>query len=872
MLTGNEIRKKYIEFFKNKNHKHFESASLIPDDPTLLLTVAGMVPFKPYFLGQKEAPCPRIVTYQKSIRTNDLENVGRTARHHTFFEMLGNFSFGDYFREESIMWSWEFVTEVLGLPKEKMWVSVFTTDDEAERIWIEKCNFPKERIVRMGESENWWSAGPTGSCGPCSEIHVDLGVQYGGHENSKLGDEGTDNRFIEIWNLVFTEWNRKEDGSLEPLPKKNIDTGAGLERITAVVQGKSNNFETDLLFPIVEKAGELTGVKYGASNEVDFSLKVIADHSRAVTFMVNDGIMPSYEGRGYVLRRILRRAIRQGRILGCKELFMYKMVDKVVEIMGEAYPDLISNLEHIKKIIKTEEESFSKTLDQGINLVNEEIKKAKEEGKDKLLGDITFKLYDTYGFPFELIEEICENENIKVLRNEFDEKMEEQREKARQSRKITMEKGQDTFIEEFYDKHGVTEFLGYTELKIDGTLLSIREKEDKFILIFDKTPFYAESGGQVSDRGIISSKDSSFKVLDVQKQKEIYMHIVERITGSKVPEIGDKFHLLVDKTRRENIEKNHTATHLLHKSLRELLGPHVQQAGSIVDDERLRFDFTHYEPVTEEEIELIEKMINEKIVESLPLNIEEMSMDEAKAKGAVALFGDKYGNKVRVAEIGDYSIELCGGTHVKNIKDISVFKITSESGVAAGTRRIEAQTGVKAYEGLFQREKIIKKISKILKTDVNSLEDRVETLMEQLRQVQKDMEQCKEKIATHEANSLFNKIEVLKNEEFGDINILVESFSGKDAEFLREVVDRVKDKFQNCIIALGSNNDKAIFAMGVSKKLIGKIKAGEMAKVAAEIAGGNGGGRPDFAQAGGKDGNKVKEALKEVEKIIKNTL
>ncbi|MGL5354938.1 MAG: alanine--tRNA ligase, partial [Cetobacterium sp.] len=392
MLTGNEIRSKFIKFFEEKNHKHFESASLIPDDPTLLLTVAGMVPFKPYFLGQKEAPTPRVTTYQKCIRTNDLENVGRTARHHTFFEMLGNFSFGDYFREEAILWSWEFITEILKLEKEKLWISVFTTDDEAEKIWIEKCNFPKERIVRMGESENWWAAGATGSCGPCSEIHVDLGVAYGGDENSKLGDEGTDNRFIEIWNLVFTEWNRMEDGSLQPLPKKNIDTGAGLERVAAMVQGKSNNFETDLIFPIVQEAARLTNTKYALDAKTDFSLKVITDHSRAVTFLINDGVIPSNEGRGYVLRRILRRAVRHGRMLGRKELFMFEMVDKVVELMGEAYPELRNNIEHIKKVVKIEEEKFSNTLDQGIQLVTNEIKDAKAKGESKLSGDVTFKL------------------------------------------------------------------------------------------------------------------------------------------------------------------------------------------------------------------------------------------------------------------------------------------------------------------------------------------------------------------------------------------------------------------------------------------------------------------------------------------------
>ncbi|MGL4403266.1 MAG: alanine--tRNA ligase [Fusobacteriaceae bacterium] len=867
MLTGNEIRKKFIEFFEAKKHRHYESASLIPDDPTLLLTVAGMVPFKPYFLGQKEAPYPRITTYQKCIRTNDLDNVGRTARHHTFFEMLGNFSFGDYFKEEAIVWSWEFVTEVLGLPKDKMWVSVFTTDDEAEKLWIEKCNFPKERIVRMGEDENWWAAGPTGSCGPCSEIHVDLGPEYGGDHNSKLGDEGTDNRFIEIWNLVFTEWNRMEDGSLEPLPKKNIDTGAGLERVTAMVQGKSNNFETDLLFPILERAGELTDTKYGDSPEKDFSLKVITDHSRAVTFLINDGVMPSYEGRGYVLRRILRRAVRHGRLLGCKELFMYKMVDRVVELMGEAYPELKSNLEHIKKLVKIEEETFSKTLDQGINLVNEEIKKLKASGDKKLSGEVSFRLYDTYGFPFELIEEICENEGVTLLKSEFDEKMEEQREKARSARKVIMEKGQDSFLEEFYDNHGVTEFLGYCHLKTTGKLLSCREREDgKLTLIFDRTAFYAESGGQVADGGVITAPGVTCKVLDVQKQKDIYMHIVEVVEG-EIPKEGEIYHLSVDGFRRSNIAKNHTATHLLHKALKDVLGSHVQQAGSVVDDERLRFDFTHYEALTEEEIEYIEKIINTKIAEALDMNVREMGMEEAKKIGATALFGDKYGDRVRVAAIGDYSVELCGGTHVDNVSQIAIFNIVSESGVAAGTRRIEAQTGFKAYESFFHYEKVARKAAKALKTDLDSLEERVEAMLDQIKMGNREIEKLKSKIAGFEANSMFDSVE-----EIGGVKVLIKTFVGKDADYLREIVDKAKDKFPTCVVALGSNVEKAVFAVGVSKDLTGKLKAGDLARTAAEIAGGKGGGRPDFAQAGGKDGDKVEEAMKAVRALIEKGL
>ena len=866
MLTGNQIRKEFIEFFKKKNHKHFESASLIPDDPSLLLTVAGMVPFKPYFLGQKEAPYPRITTYQKSIRTNDLENVGRTARHHTFFEMLGNFSFGDYFKEEAIVWSWEFVTEVLGLDKDKLWVSVFTTDDEAEQIWIEKCNFPKERIVRLGEDENWWAAGPTGSCGPCSEIHVDLGPAYGGDENSKLGDEGTDNRFIEIWNLVFTEWNRMEDGSLQPLPKKNIDTGAGLERVTAMVQGKPNNFETDLLFPLVEEAGRLTGAKYGEDKEKDFSLKVITDHSRAVTFLINDGVVPSNEGRGYVLRRILRRAVRHGRLLGQSELFLYKMVDKVVEIMNEAYPDLNDNLEHIKKVVKIEEEKFSRTLDQGIQLVNQEIEKVKSEGGKKLSGEITFKLYDTYGFPYELTEEICEEKGVEVSREEFEAKMEEQKEKARSAREVVMEKGQDSFIEEFYDKYGTTKFVGYETLKETAKLLSIREgKDGKTLMIFDATPFYGESGGQAADTGVISGNGFEGKVVDVQKQKGIYTHTVEIIKGEAKE--GAEYLLEVDEMNRVATAKNHTATHLLHKALREVLGAHVQQAGSLVNGQRLRFDFNHYEAMTAEEIEKVENLVNEKIAESLCVTVRDMSMDEAKKEGAMALFGDKYGDIVRVVKVDDFSIELCGGTHIDNIAKIGLFKIESESGVAAGVRRIEAVTGLGAYELVKRMERTLKEIAKTVKADEANVVERVEKMTETLRENSKEIESLKAKITNYEAGSLNDAAE-----EINGVKVVIKTFKDKTAEELRQMVDSLKDKLGSCVVVLASGEDKAIFAVGVTKDLIGKAKAGNLVKEAAQIAGGNGGGRPDFAQAGGKDASKIEEAVAKVRETLKTLL
>ena len=866
MLTGNQIRKEFIEFFKKKQHKHFESASLIPDDPTLLLTVAGMVPFKPYFLGQKEAPYPRVTTYQKSIRTNDLENVGRTARHHTFFEMLGNFSFGDYFKEEAITWSWEFVTEVLKLDKDKLWVSVFTTDDEAEKIWIEKCNFPKERIVRLGEDENWWAAGPTGSCGPCSEIHVDLGPAYGGDENSKLGDEGTDNRFIEIWNLVFTEWNRKEDGSLEPLPKKNIDTGAGLERVTAMVQGKSNNFETDLLFPLVEEAGRLTNNKYGVSKEIDFSLKVITDHSRAVTFLINDGVIPSNEGRGYVLRRILRRAVRHGRLLGQTELFLNKMVDKVVSMMEEAYPDLRKNIDHIKKVVKIEEEKFSRTLDQGIQLVNQEIEKAKKDNQNKLSGEVTFKLYDTYGFPYELTEEICEENGVSVSKEEFEAKMEEQKEKARAAREVIMEKGQDSFIEDFYDKHGKTEFVGYETSTETAKLLNVREAKDgKLSMIFDKTPFYGESGGQTADHGTVTGNGFEGKVVDVQKQKGIFIHTVEVIAGTPVE--NEEYLLEIDQDNRMAIAKNHTATHLLHKALREVLGDHVQQAGSYVDAQRLRFDFNHYEGLTEEELEKVEDLVNVQIAKALDVTIKDMTMDEAKKEGAMALFGDKYGDVVRVVKVDDFSVELCGGTHIDNIAKVGLFKIESEGGIAAGVRRIEAVTGKEAYRLVKKLSENIKAIAKIVKSDEASVVERVEKMAENLKDNAKEIEALKAKVTNFEASSLHESAE-----EINGVKVVAKTFTDKNAEELRQMVDSLKEKLGSCVVILGSGQDKAIFAVGVTKDLIGKVKAGNLVKEAAQIAGGNGGGRPDFAQAGGKDASKIAEAVATVKDSLKGLL
>ena len=870
MLSGNEIRQKFIEFFEEKEHKHYESASLIPDDPTLLLTVAGMVPFKPFFLGQKEAPNPRVTTHQKCIRTNDLENVGRTARHHTFFEMLGNFSFGDYFKEESITWSWEFITEVLGLDKDKMWISVFTTDDEAEKIWHKKCDVPMERIIRLGEEDNWWSAGPVGSCGPCSEIHVDLGVEYGGDENSRLGDPGTDDRFIEIWNLVFTEWNRMEDGSLEPLPKKNIDTGAGLERVTAMVQGKSNNFETDLLLPILEEAGRLTSTKYGTNDKSDFSLKVITDHIRAITFLINDGVLPSNEGRGYVLRRIIRRAVRHGRLLGTKENFLNTLVNKVVEIMGEAYPEIVTNKDHIKKMVRIEEEKFSHTLDQGMNIVNEEIEKAAKSGEKKLSGEVTFKLYDTYGFPYELTEEICEEKGIEVSYEEFLEKMEEQKERARSAREVVKEKGQDSFIEEFFDKHGKTEFTGYTEMSSRAKILHVKDNgEGEYTIIFDRTPFYAESGGQAADNGRITGSGIMGAVLDVQKQKDIYMHTVKMVEGADKLTADLDLELTIDEYRRAEIKRNHTATHLLHKALKEVLGDHVQQAGSLVSQDRLRFDFTHYEGVTREQLKEIEKIVNEEVFNNTAVDVAELSMEEAKEKGATMLFGDKYGDKVRVVDVPGFSMELCGGTHVDRTGEIGLFNILTEAGIAAGVRRIEATTGFTSYKVVNKMEEGLIDLAKVLKTDPfgDHLVGKATKVMEELKNAHKEIEALKAKLAGFEANSLFDEVE-----DINGVKVLVKAFKGKEAGSLRDIVDKAKDKLGSCVVILGTDNDKAVFAVGVTKDLIGKVKAGDLVREIAVVAGGKGGGRPDFAQAGGKDGNKVAEALNHGKELLKAAL
>ena len=871
-MTGNEIRKSFVDFFKSKEHKHFESASLIPDDKSLLLTVAGMVPFKPFFLGEKEAPFPRITTYQKCIRTNDLENVGRTPRHHTFFEMLGNFSFGDYFKKEAIEWSWEYITKILKLDPERLYVSVYKTDDEAYEIWNKEIGVPEDRIVRLGEEDNWWAAGPVGSCGPCSEIYYDTQNMGKNNEeiNCKPGDEG--DRFLEIWNLVFTEWNRLEDGSLVPLPEKNIDTGAGLERIASVVQKKDNNFETDIFMPIIKGIEKVLDIK---KEEFEITVKVIADHIRASVFLIADGVLPSNEGRGYILRKIIRRAFGAGIVAKQKlditkdDLFLYKLVPYVVENMKEAYPELVEKQEYIEKVLKLEQERFALTLKNGIEMLTEEIEKMDKEGIKKLSADASFKLYDTFGLPFELTELILENQGYEVSEEEFNQKLEEQVKRSKNSRVTVSDMIKDDFIDKFFEEHGKTEFTGYEKFEDEGKILHIAKSEgiSGYEVIFDRTPFYAESGGQVADTGIITSGEFEGKVVNVVKKHDVFIHQVEVKKGI-APAVGAEVKMEIDADRRKDIQRNHTATHILHKVLRENLGTHVEQSGSLVDDEKLRFDFSHYEAIEPEMIEKIEKSVNDIILSNLKVKIDFENIEDAKKRGAMALFSDKYGDVVRVVEIDGYSIELCGGAHVKSTGEIGLFNIESESGIASGTRRITATTGHASLKYVNKLEEKLSKVAGMLKTDGKNVVDVVEKYIAEAKNIVKEYEQLQTKLVKYEINELLENVD-----EINGVKVLKAAFANKDVNELKEIVDRGKEKLQSGIIILGTNNGgKAIFVVGVTKDLISKVKAGEIVKVAAQVAGGNGGGRPDFAQAGGKDGNAVKEAVDKAFEFVNEKL
>ncbi len=873
-LTGAEIRQMFLDFFKEKGHSVEPSASLVPhEDPTLLWINSGVATLKKYFDGRVIPANPRITNAQKSIRTNDIENVGKTARHHTFFEMLGNFSIGDYFKEEAILWAWEFLTSEkwIGFDPEKLAVTIHPEDDEAFEIWNKKVGIPEERIIRL--EENFWDIGE-GPSGPNTEIFYDRGPEYGDDPNDpELYPGGENERHLEVWNLVFSQFNHNPDGSYTPLPKKNIDTGMGLERMASVVQNVPTNFDTDLFMPIIRATEEIAGTKYRVNKEDDTAFKVIADHIRTVTFAIGDGALPSNEGRGYVLRRLLRRAVRYAKHIGINEPFMYKLVPVVGEIMKDFYPEVLEKKDFIAKVVKNEEDRFHETLHDGLRILSEVIKKEKESGSTIISGKDIFRMYDTYGFPVELTEEYAEEEGMQVDHAGFEKEMEAQRERARAARQdVDSMQVQGGVLGEIKDE---STFVGYSKLEEEGTVIAVVKNGERIVsasagdevqVILSQTPFYAESGGQIADKGIIVSEDVKAVVLDVQKApngQNLHRVAVESGTlkeGAKV--IG-----IVDQTNRKEITKNHTATHLLHQALKDVLGTHVNQAGSLVQSDRLRFDFSHFGQVKPEELEQIEQIVNEKIWESIPVVIESKAIDEAKAMGAMALFGEKYGDVVRVVQVSDYSIELCGGCHVDNTSAIGLFKIVSESGIGAGTRRIEAVTGAAAYQQLKSQLNLLKETAEALKTNMKDVPVRVESLLGEMKELARENESLKSKLGNIEAGNLISSVQ-----EINGVKVLAAKVQATDMNNLRSMADELKAKIGSGVITLAAiQGEKVNIIAAVTQDLIPQgYHAGKLIKEVATRCGGGGGGRPDMAQAGGKNPSQVDSALKFVEEWVKS--
>ena len=873
-LTGAEIRQMFLDFFKEKGHSVEPSASLVPhEDPTLLWINSGVATLKKYFDGRVIPANPRITNAQKSIRTNDIENVGKTARHHTFFEMLGNFSIGDYFKEEAILWAWEFLTsdKWIGFDPEKLAVTIHPEDDEAFEIWNKKVGIPEERIIRL--EENFWDIGE-GPSGPNTEIFYDRGPEYGDDPNDpELYPGGENERHLEVWNLVFSQFNHNPDGSYTPLPKKNIDTGMGLERMASVVQNVPTNFDTDLFMPIIRATEEIAGTKYRVNKEDDTAFKVIADHIRTVTFAIGDGALPSNEGRGYVLRRLLRRAVRYAKHIGINEPFMYKLVPVVGEIMKDFYPEVLEKKDFIAKVVKNEEDRFHETLHDGLRILSEVIKKEKESGSNIISGKDIFRMYDTYGFPVELTEEYAEEEGMQVDHAGFEKEMEAQRERARAARQdVDSMQVQGGVLGEIKDE---STFVGYSKLEEEGTILAVVKNGERIVsasagdevqVILSHTPFYAESGGQIADKGIIVSEDVKAVVLDVQKApngQNLHRVAVE----SGILKEGAKVVGVVDQTNRKEITKNHTATHLLHQALKDVLGTHVNQAGSLVQSDRLRFDFSHFGQVKPEELEQIEQIVNEKIWESIPVVIESKAIDEAKAMGAMALFGEKYGDVVRVVQVSDYSIELCGGCHVDNTSAIGLFKIVSESGIGAGTRRIEAVTGAAAYQQLKGQLNLLKETAETLKTNMKDVPSRVESLLGEMKELARENESLKAKLGNIEAGNLISSVQ-----EINGVKVLAAKVQATDMNNLRSMADELKAKIESGVITLAAvQGEKVNIIAAVTQDLIPQgYHAGKLIKEVATRCGGGGGGRPDMAQAGGKDPSQVDNALKFVEEWVKS--
>ncbi|MEC2307073.1 alanine--tRNA ligase [Bacillus atrophaeus] len=875
-LTSAEVRQMFLDFFKEKGHAVEPSASLVPhEDPSLLWINSGVATLKKYFDGRVVPENPRIVNAQKSIRTNDIENVGKTARHHTFFEMLGNFSIGDYFKEEAITWAWEFLTSEkwIGFDEELLSVTVHPEDDEAYELWAKKIGVPEERIIRL--EGNFWDIGE-GPSGPNTEIFYDRGEAYGNDPaDPELYPGGENDRYLEVWNLVFSEFNHNPDGTYTPLPKKNIDTGMGLERMVSVIQNVPTNFDTDLFMPIIKATETISGEAYGQDDVKNTAFKVIADHIRTVAFAVSDGALPSNEGRGYVLRRLLRRAVRYAKTININRPFMYDLVPVVAEIMVDFYPEVKEKEEFIAKVIKTEEERFHETLNEGLAILSEMIKKEKDKGSSLISGTDVFKLYDTYGFPVELTEEYAEDEQMKVDHKGFEEEMEKQRARARNARQdvgsMQVQGGalRDVTVE--------STFVGYTntksdssvvELLQDGELIEEAHEGETVQILLNETPFYAESGGQIGDKGYLRSAQAVVRITDVQKApngQNVHEGLVESGTLQKGMHVTAE----VEDHMRSGVIKNHTATHLLHQALKDVLGTHVNQAGSLVTENRLRFDFSHFGQVTKEELERIEVIVNEKIWESIPVSIDLKPINEAKEMGAMALFGEKYGDIVRVVQVGGYSLELCGGCHVKNTAEIGLFKIVSESGIGAGTRRIEAVTGQGAYLEMNSQIGLLKQVAGELKTNVKDVPKRVAALQADLKEAQRENESLLAKLGNAEAGAILSNVK-----DISGVKVLAEKVNAKDMNHLRTMVDELKVKLGSAVVVLGAvQNDKVNISAGVTKDLIDKgLHAGKLVKQAAEMCGGGGGGRPDMAQAGGKQPEKLQDALTSVEEWVKSVL
>ena len=872
-MTGKEIREKYLKFFKERGHRILPSASLIPhNDPSILWTAAGMVPFKPFFTGQAVPEYKRVTTCQKCIRTPDIESVGRTARHHTFFEMLGNFSFGDYFKESAIPWAWEFVTEYLNLPKEKLWITIYLDDDEAFKIWNKEVGVPAERIVRMGKDTNFWEIG-VGPCGPCSEIYVDLGESRGcGSPDCQVGCDC--DRFLEIWNLVFIQFFRDEEGNYSPLENKGIDTGMGLERVASVLQGVASNFDTDLFREIMDFTADLAGQKYGQDSKIDLALKVIADHCRAVTFAVSDGALPGNEGRGYVTRRLLRRAVRFGRVLGVHEPFLYKVSQAVITQMKDAYPELQQKSEHVLRVIRTEEERFLETLAAGSDILSALINVAKAGGVSEITGQDAFRLYDTFGFPLELTQEIAAEQGLTVDEDGFAAAMEEQRKRARSARQETeylSERG--VLYKALREELGETRFMGYGTLETDSNVLALLKDGlqelsavagEEVEIILDVTPCYAESGGQVADHAVLRGPDMEVEITSVNKPVEgLIVHRGKVLSG--ILKRHDSVKAMVDCARRQDTARNHSATHLLHRALKEVLGDHVNQAGSLVEPDRLRFDFTHYTAVTPEELRRIEELVNGAVMSNLPIDIFETSLSKAKEMGAAALFGEKYGKEVRVVKMGDYSLELCGGTHLTSTAEVGLFKIVNETSIGAGLRRIEAVTGPGVLKVLEAKEEQLQEIGAVVKCSVHELVRRVEALVQQNKALEQEIEALRGKLARSEVQEILAKVK-----QVNGVPVLASVVAAPDMDHLRSMVDMLRDKMGAGVILLGSvAGEKVNLVAAVTKDLLGRgLHAGNLVKEIAKMVGGGGGGRPDMAQAGGKDPAKLQEAIDKAVSVV----